>query len=295
MTKIVVVTGASSGIGAATTRKLIQRGDVVVGVARSAAGLTRLSDRWPLMRSMPADVLDPDAINNVVRTVVNEYGRIDAVIHAAQVMAYGRIEDVPRATFERVVDTAIHGTANVARAILPQFRRQGTGTLIIVNSLLGQIATPRMGAYDVGKWGQLGLARVLALEARDTPGIHVCTVTPGAINTPIYDQAANYAGQGGHPPPPVLAPERVAARVVRLLEHPRRSVAVGPLNRLTTLGFHLIPWAYDRMVGGLVDRFVFVGERSEATEGNVFVPIERAENEYGRWSTFGRPRDSRTR
>jgi NAD(P)-dependent dehydrogenase (short-subunit alcohol dehydrogenase family) len=290
MTKVVIVTGASSGIGAAMTRTLIQRGDVVIGVARSAEGLTRLANRWPLVRSFPADVLDCDAFEQVVRTVVDEYGRIDAVIHAAQVMAYGRIEDVPARTFERVVDTAIHGTANVARAVLPQFRRQSHGTLVIVNSLLGQIATPRMGAYDVGKWGQLGLARVLALEVRDAPGIHVCTVLPGAINTPIYDQAANYAGKGGYPPPPVVGPERVAARIVRLLEHPRRSASVGPLNTITTLGFQFAPWLYDLLVGGLVERFVFAGDVSAPNDGNVFSPIPQAEQERGRWSRLGRKR-----
>jgi NAD(P)-dependent dehydrogenase (short-subunit alcohol dehydrogenase family) len=286
--RVVLVVGASSGIGAATVGALCAAGDSVVAVARSSDGLARLAEQNPAAQTVAADVLDADALARVVAELVAAHGRLDAVVHTAQVMAYGRIEDVPAATFEHVVDTAIHGTANLARAVLPQLRSQGRGTFVIVNSLLGQIATPQMGAYDVGKWGQLGLARVLRLELRDVPGVHVCTVSPGAINTPIYDQAANYAGRGGFPPPPVLPAERAAASIMRLLDHPRRHVNVGPLNIPTELGFRYAPWLYERIVGPLVTRFVFRGARSADNDGNVFAPVPRAEGVHGRWSWSGR-------
>lgn len=286
--RVVLVVGASSGIGAATAALLAGRGERVVGVARSAESLARLRDDHCAERTFVADVLDGPALTRIVTDVVCEQGRLDAVVHTASVMAYGSIEDVPPATFERVVDTAIHGTANLARAVLPQFRAQHAGTFIIVNSLLGQIATPRMGAYDVGKWGQLGLARVLRLEARDVPGINICTVSPGAVNTPIYDQAANYAGRAGFPPPPVAGPERVAAAIAGLLERPRRHANVGVANTPTEFGFRYAPWLYECLVGPLVARLVFRGTTSEANDGNVFSPIPRAEQAHGRWSVTGR-------
>jgi NAD(P)-dependent dehydrogenase (short-subunit alcohol dehydrogenase family) len=157
-----------------------------------------------------ADVLDRAAVSGLVDEALAEFSRVDVVVQAAAVMAYGRIEDVPAEVFETVVNTAVHGTANVARAVLPAFRRQGHGVLVVVNSLVGEIAAPFMGSYAAGKWAQLALARALQLETRDAPAVHVCVVSPGAVNTPIYDQAANYPGRGTRPPPPVYSSDAVA-------------------------------------------------------------------------------------
>ena len=115
---------------------------------------------------------------------VDRFGRLDAVVHAAQVMAYGTIEEVPRKVFETVVETAVHGTAVVARAVLPVFRQQGEGQLVVVNSLLGQVATPLLGSYIAAKWGQLGLVRVLQQETRDVPGISDLDPPARAASTP---------------------------------------------------------------------------------------------------------------
>lgn len=286
---VVLVTGGSSGIGAAAARALTDAGNQVFALSRDHGAIVRAAGGRQI-EPIAVDVLDGAAVAEAVARIVATHGRLDAVIHAAQVMAYGRIEDVPAEVFERVVDTAIHGTANVARVVLPQFRKQGDGTFVIINSLLGEIATPLMGAYDIGKWGQLGLARILRLEVHDAPGIHVCTVAPGAVNTPIYDQAANYAGRGGYPPPPVISPEKVAAKAIRLLDHPRRHVNAGPVNTLTLLGFRFFPGVYERIVGPLVRRFVFRGAASAGNTGNVLTAHPAGEATHGRWSVSGRPR-----
>ena len=237
-----------------------------------------------------ADIVDAGALEKAVLDVVEHFGRLDAVVHTAQVMAYGLIEDVPREVFERVVEVAMHGTANLARTVLPIFRAQGHGTLVIVNSLLGQIATPRMGSYDSAKWGQLGLARVLQLEVQNLAEVNVCIVSPGAVDTPIYDQAANYAGRPSVPPPPVVSPERVAEAIHRCLERPRRHVQVGPANRLTVLGFRLLPAVFDRIVGPLVQALAFRGSPIPPREGNVRTPAPQRERQYGGWTALGRRR-----
>lgn len=286
-----LVTGASSGIGFATAARLAAGGDHVVLLARPGGRVVEAAAEIGAgATAVPADVTDADAVEAAVSRTVQQFGRLDAVVHAAQVMAYGRIEDVPREVYERVVDVAMHGTANVARTVLPLFRRQGHGTLVVVNSLLGEIATPRMGAYDAGKWGQLGLARVLQLEVRDERHVHVCIVSPGAVDTPIYDQAANHAGRGGFPPPPVVAPDRVAAAAVRALDRPRRHVEVGPANVVTRLGFRLFPWLFDRLVGPLVTVGVFRGPRTAAHPGNVLAPVPDRETPRAGWSALGRRR-----
>jgi NAD(P)-dependent dehydrogenase (short-subunit alcohol dehydrogenase family) len=285
--RVVLVTGASSGIGRAATRLLLARGDNVALLSRHRPTLEQVADGHPNALVVPADVVDRDGLAAAVAETVAHFGRLDAVIHSAQVMAYGRIEDVDPDVYDRVVDVAMKGTANLARTVLPRFREAGTGTLVIVNSLLGEIATPRMGAYDASKWGQLGLARVLQLEVRDEKRVHVCVVSPGAVDTPIYDQAANYAGKGGFPPPPVVSPDRVAQAALDCLDRPRRQVEVGPVNQLTKLGFRTMPFVFDRIVGPMVKLAVFRGAPSAPNAGNVLEPDADLEATTGGWTVLG--------
>jgi NAD(P)-dependent dehydrogenase (short-subunit alcohol dehydrogenase family) len=227
----VLITGASSGIGRATAVELARRGAQLVLVARGDEPLADTAGEAHAAGAAaaivcPADVLDEDAFRAAVETAVDRFGRLDAVIHAAQVMAYGTIEQLPRKVFERVVETAVHGTASVARVVLPVFRKQGAGHLVVVNSLLGNVAAPLMGSYVAAKWGQLGLVRVLQMEVRDAPGVSVSAVQPGGVNTPIYFQGASWTGSTGRPPPPVYSPQRV----VHPADHRRLPSAPGGLR-----------------------------------------------------------------
>ena len=124
---------------------------------------------------------DCGSVEAVVETALSAYGRIDVVFHTATVMAYGRIEDVPAEIFEAVVDTAVHGTANIARTVLPVFRPQRHRVFVIINSLVGEIAAPLMGSYAAGKWAQFGLVCVLQLETRNAR--FVTTNSPPGVAT----------------------------------------------------------------------------------------------------------------
>jgi short-subunit dehydrogenase len=207
-------------------------------------------------------------------------------VHAAQVMAYGTIEEVPRRVFETVVETAVHGTAVVARAVLPVFRQQGEGQLVVVNSLLGQIATPLLGSYIAAKWGQLGLVRVLQQETRDVPGIAISILQPGGVDTPIYFQAASWAGSTGRPPPPVYSPERLGRRVAALLDRPRRQVQAGILNPLITAAFRLVPGIFDVLVGPMIRSLAIANDDVPPTEGNVFESRPERNATEGRWRSI---------
>lgn len=288
VSRVVLVTGASSGIGRACAYAFAERGDVLVLAARSEQSLKeaalecgqRGAGSVTVIRTV---VVDEESVGRLIDRTMVEHGRIDVVVHAATVMAYGRIEDPPTAVFTQVVDTAVQGTLHVARAVLPVFRMQEQGTLIVVNSLLGAIATPVMGAYVTAKWGQLGLTRVLQIETRDLPGVHVCTVSPGGVDTPIYHQAANYAGRVGRPPPPVDSPEKVARAILRCADRPRRHVSVGVANGIVQLGFTLVPGVYDALVTPLLERFALAREDVAPTDGNAFSPNPASAAVHGRW------------
>ncbi|MGY1804414.1 SDR family NAD(P)-dependent oxidoreductase [Blastococcus sp. SYSU D00922] len=287
----VLITGASSGIGRATAIELAGRGSRLVLVARGRESLEEaaaeaLSAGAAEALVRPADVTDPDAVQAAVDDAVAEFGGLDVVVHAAQVMAYGRIEDVPREVYERTVDTAVHGTANVARSVLPVFRKQGAGHLVVVNSLLGNIAAPLMGSYVTAKWGQLGLIRVLQQETRDEPGISVSAVQPGGVDTPIYFQGATWAGSTGRPPPPVYSPQRVARAVLSTVDRPRRIVQSGIFNPLITAGFRLVPGVFDLLVGPLLQRMAIAGDDAPPTEGNVFESKPAGNATEGRWRSI---------
>lgn len=289
MPQTVLITGASSGIGRATARLFAQRGAHVVLLARGREALEETAAEVRAQGAAdvvvsPADVLDEDALRAAVDGAVTRFGSLDVVVHAAQVVAYGRIEEVPKEVYERVVDTALHGTANLARVVLPVFRRQEAGHLVVVSSLLASVATPLMGSYIAAKWGQLGLIRVLQQETRDAPGVHVSAVAPGGVNTPIYSQAGSYIGQKGRPPIPIYSPERVARSVVARLDRPRRLVQSGFANPVVILGFRLFPAVYDALVGPLLRVFALADDhRTPPTEGNVFASQPAGNAEEGRW------------
>jgi NAD(P)-dependent dehydrogenase (short-subunit alcohol dehydrogenase family) len=287
----VLVTGASSGIGRATALELAGRGAQLVLVARGREGLDEAAAEVRAAGAAdvvvcPADVTDEDAVRSAVETALERFGRLDGVIHAAQVMAYGTIEELPRGIFETVVETAVHGTAVVARVVLPLFRKQEAGHLVVVNSLLGSVATPLMGSYVAAKWGQLGLVRVLQQEIRDAPGVQISVVQPGGVNTPIYFQAASWTGSTGRPPPPVYSPRRVARKVLSTLDRPRRVVQAGFLNPVIKAGFVLLPGVYDVLVGPLLQRMAVADDDVPPTEGNVFASRPEGNATEGHWRSI---------
>jgi NAD(P)-dependent dehydrogenase (short-subunit alcohol dehydrogenase family) len=285
---VVLVTGGSSGIGRAAALQFAGQGATLVLVSRSqpaleVAALSCRSAGAAQVLALAADVTETTSLHQAVETTLERFGQIDIVVHSATVMAYGRIEDLPPEVFEKVVDTSIHGTANLAREVLPVFRRQRHGSLIVVSSLMASIAAPTMGAYATAKWGQLGLIRTLQLETRDLPDVHISAVAPGGVNTPIYYQAATVIGSTGRPPPIVYSPERVARSIVARVRHPRRLAQAGLLNPVILAGFRLFPPVFDALVGRLFSVFAIEHDSAAATDGNVFESRAEAEATHGHW------------
>ncbi|MFL6165475.1 MAG: SDR family NAD(P)-dependent oxidoreductase [Ornithinibacter sp.] len=307
----VVITGASSGIGRATALRLAGEGLHVVLTGRAPDVLKLLAEECVDVGGTASveelDVRDAEAVHRVIGQAAEEFGRGLAVVHSAAVVAYGNVEEVPSEVMTEVVNTNVFGTLAVCRAAMDAFRRTGGGHLVVVGSLLGEIATPYMGSYVLSKWAVHGLVRTLQIEARQRDGVEISLVAPGGIDTPIYQQAATVLGRHGSPPPPVLQAEDVARRVWWVLRHPRRQTNVGPANLVVIAGFRLFPAVYDALVTPLMRTFGLDAWRGlPPTPGNVDLPVHPApgrdsltaqppqEDEMTEHDTMSRPRVARS-
>ncbi|WP_167139734.1 SDR family NAD(P)-dependent oxidoreductase [Diaminobutyricimonas sp. TR449] len=285
--RVVVITGASSGIGRAAAHRFAEAGDSLVLAARGQPGLDQVADecrdRGAPVITVPTDVSQEDQVEGLVDQAIAAFGRIDVWVGCAAVFGYGTAEQMPGPVFRKIVDTNLLGQIYGARAVLPHFRERGGGAIILVASVYSRIATPYVSAYVASKHGLLGFAEALRQEHyRD--GISVSTVLPATIDTPLYQRSANYTGRRIHPLPPVVHPDRVARAIVKLADRPRAVVTVGRVQGAgvlarAALGARL----YDPAAGWAMRTFALRRHSAPATAGSVFEAGEVAPTVTGGW------------
>lgn len=230
--QVVVVIGASSGIGRASALEFARRGARVVAAARGVRALDTLVDEITQAGgdavAVPTDVAEPEAVRALAAAAEERYGRIDTWVNCAAVAIWGRVEEVTDAEWDRVTRVNYLGHVHGVHAVLPALRRAGGGGIIGVSSVEGVRAVPMHGPYTASKWALRGFYDTLRMElAMDGEPIGVTTILPGPIDTPFFEHARSKVGALPKPVPPVYAPELVAAAIVRAAEHPAREVPVG--------------------------------------------------------------------
>jgi short-subunit dehydrogenase len=229
---VVVIAGASSGIGRALTERLARQGAKLVLVARTEATLAPVvADCGRLGAdaiATPADVADAGAMRGVAEAALARHGRIDAWVNMAGIGAVGPFEAVPAEAHERVIRTNLLGEINGAHAALPVFKRQGRGTLVNMISVGGWVPMPLAASYTASKFGLRGFSEALRGELVDHPHIRVCDVVPSVVDTPALGHAGNWTGRSLRLTAPMLSPWQVADAIVDLLRNPRDEVLLGP-------------------------------------------------------------------
>ncbi len=177
---VALVTGASSGIGAATARRLAKAGFVVYGAARRLDRLTALEAEG--VRPLALDVTDDPSMVAAVERILAEQGRIDVLVNNAGYGSYGAVEDVPQEEARRQVEVNLFGLARLIQLVLPAMRAQGSGRIVNVTSIGGKIASAFGGWYHASKHAVEGLSDSLRQEVAGF-GIDVVVIEPGGIRT----------------------------------------------------------------------------------------------------------------
>jgi NAD(P)-dependent dehydrogenase (short-subunit alcohol dehydrogenase family) len=245
--QVVVVFGASSGIGRETALRFAKRGAKVVVAARSEEGLQSLVDE---IRSgggeataIPADVVEFEQIKAVADGAVEKYGRLDTWVHLAAVSLYATFEQTAPEEFKRVIETNLVGQAYGAMAALPHLRRTGQGALIHVSSVEGKRALPLQSAYASSKHGVIGFLDALRLELQ-------------------------------HEGVPISVTNVMPAGILYAAEHPTRDIEAGGAAKMLILNQRLSP----RMMDAILVRTGFKGQQTEEPKSddaphNLYHPI----------------------
>jgi NAD(P)-dependent dehydrogenase (short-subunit alcohol dehydrogenase family) len=230
-----------------------------------------------------ADVSDEGEVRALAAAAVERFGRIDVWVNNAAVIAYGRLEETPGEVWRRVVETNVFGAFHGAAAVLPWFREQGQGVLINVSSILGKTGAPYQSAYVASKHAMRAMGECVAQETVDVPGIKVCTVLPGPVDTPFFEMGANFTGRKVVPPGSPVDARRVAAAIVRCARRPRREVIVGAGTRFGLISNRIAPGTTERAAARLMEHTHFEDDPVSRTEGNVFEPVSKQAQIDGGW------------
>lgn len=253
MNEVVVVTGASAGVGRATAAAFGRRGAAVGLLARGQAGLE--SARADVERhggkaiTVPTDVADPDQVDSAAEAVEEAFGPIDIWINNAMATVLAEFHDLTAEEFRRVAEVTYLGSVYGTMAALRRMRPRDRGSIVQVGSALGYRAIPLQSAYCSAKHGLVGFFESLRTELRhNDSSISLSMADLPAVNTPQFSHGRTRLPNHPQPMPPIYQPELCADAIVWAATHPRRQLWVGYSTAMTIIGNRIAP--------GLVERYL---------------------------------------
>ena len=278
MSEVVLITGASSGIGRATVRRFAGPDVTLALVARNREGLDaavqEVADAGGHAIALPADVADPHAVDAVAEAAEESLGPIDVWINAAMTTVFAYFEDVEPAEFRRATDVTYHGSVWGFRAALARMVPRDRGTIVQVGSAMAYRGIPLQAPYCGAKHAVQGVFESLRTELRHKgSSVHLTTVHLPGVNTPQFEHCRDKFDRRSMPVPPVYQPEIAANAIHWAAHHRRREVFVGVPTVYTIWGSKLAPWLAERYLA----RTAVSGQLSEVEKApdrpdNLFEP-----------------------
>ncbi len=263
--QVVVIVGASSGIGHQTALRFAERGARLVLSGRDAEALAEVQAKCLAAGAadvavIAADVTSPLAMDALQSGSLARFGRIDTWVHVAGVDLWSTFEETTPQEFRRVIEVNLLGPAFGAMSALPALRASGSGALIAVSSVESEVPLPWQSAYAASKHGMDAFLRVLRMElAAEGVPIAVTQIQPSGIDTPLFRWARTRIGVQPRPTAPVYDPDVVAELILHAAEHPSRELVAGGGGWLLRLAHRLAPDMTDRALS----RFGFSGQRTK--------------------------------
>ncbi len=257
--QVIVITGASSGIGLCTAQLAAARGARLALVARSEETLEALVAQVVKGGSeaiaIVADVGDRNAMLATAQRASAHFGRIDTWINNAGVSIYGRLQEVSESDSRRLFDTNFWGVVNGSLAALPYLREQG-GALINIGSEMSEAVIPLQGMYTSSKHAVKGFTDALRVEVVELEGapVSITLIQPTAVNTPFPQHARNYMDQEPKLPTPQIDPKDVAEAILKAATDGGRDVRVGAMAVMNTAVFKLMPSLGDKLSARQAER-----------------------------------------
>jgi short-subunit dehydrogenase len=250
-TRIVAITGASAGIGRATALRLARDGASIAVCARRVDPLRALAGEVAAAggQALPvsADVTREDDMHRFVSATVERFGRLDVMVCNAGFGIYGTADSITAAQMRELIDVNYLGTFHAIHAALPVFRRQQSGHVIVISSIVGKRGVPYMGAYAATKFAQVGLAECLRAEVRGS-NIHVSIVFPISTETEFFDVMARASGHATRAMGPRQHASDVADAIARTIERPVPEVYPYRKARALAILNAIAPGFCDRLV-----------------------------------------------
>ncbi|HJV52589.1 MAG TPA: SDR family oxidoreductase [Noviherbaspirillum sp.] len=290
--QVIVITGATSGIGLTTARRAAERGAKVVLVARNEDALKQLT--FELSKQgheaiyVVADVGIEEDVRKIAQAAIQRFGGFDTWVNNAGISIFGRAEDVSLEDQRKLFQTNFWGVVHGALVAVEHLKQRGGGAVINLGSEVSDRALPLQGAYSASKHAVKGFTDSLRseLEAEEAP-IAVTLIKPSAVDTMFVEHAKNYLDVEPRLPPPVYAPEIAADAILHAAENARRDIFVGGAAKLVSSSAYYAP----RMVDGYVRRFLLGQQKSDMpardrSQNSLYGPGSDLQERQGRSHVF---------